>query len=464
MDIKEGQILIWPLHYIKTKWVHTSLVDAAPTGGASLNGKSNGLRNMLQPGDGVKLRKEDACAGIKTTPAHAEPKKSNGSAAQTPGLGNSRPPSCILGMGTATPDRVFPMAEFAKTILHGFGENDTPEVREFSARICKSSGIMKKHMALGREIYHGDPNMQTYGAPSLDKRFNLFAPEAVKIGTLAAERAISNWGGDKSKITHLITYSTSGMTSPALDMQLIKVLGLAQTVKHFWVSLMGCHAGLIGIRTAAEIAQADPAYRVLVVCVEINSAQAQPLNPAKLLDLNNHVVSIIFGDGAAGVVIGSQPDEYETPIFEIHRSHTSYIPDTDYHITAKISQSGLLATLNKNVPVVVGQNCEKFVAQLLQGTELESDTVNWAVHPGGKAVVDAVEKACRLEPEQLRWTRYVLENYANMSSPTILFVLDKLRNEAQKLPAGSRHLIHPWTVVVGFGPGMTMEGILLKNC
>lgn len=75
-------------------------------------------------------------------------------------------------------------------------------------------------------------------------------------------------------------------------------------------------------------------------------------------------------------------------------------------LQAKISQSGLLATLNKNVPVVVGQNCEKFVAQLLRGTELKSDTVNWAVHPGGKAVVDAVEKACGLEPEQLRWTRY----------------------------------------------------------
>jgi predicted naringenin-chalcone synthase len=167
----------------------------------------------------------------------------------------------------------------------------------------------------------------------LDKRFDFFAPEAMKIGTLAAERAISNWGGDKSKVTHLITYSTSGMTSPALDMQLIKALGLAQTVKHFWCSLMGCHAGLVGIRTAAEIAQADAAYRVLVVCVEINSAHAQPLNPAKLLDLNNHVVSIIFGDGAAGVVVGAQPLEYETPIFEIDRCHTSYIPDTDYYIT-----------------------------------------------------------------------------------------------------------------------------------
>lgn len=118
-------------------WSSCSLVDAVPAGGSSLNGKTNGIRNMLQPGDGVKLRKEDACAGIKTTPAHSEPKKSNGSAAQTPVPVNSRPPSCILGMGTSTPDRVFPMAEFAKTILHGFGENDTPEVREFSARICK---------------------------------------------------------------------------------------------------------------------------------------------------------------------------------------------------------------------------------------------------------------------------------------------------------------------------------------
>lgn len=188
-------------------------------------------------------------------------------------------------------------------------------------------------MALGREMYISDPNLSVYGAPSLDKRMSLFAPEALKIGVLAAERAISNWGGDKSKITHLITYSTSGMTTPAIDMQLIKALGLPQSVKHFWVTLMGCHAGLIGLRTAAEIAQADPTYRVLVVCVEINSAQAQPLNPACALDLNNHVVSIIFGDGAAGVVVGSEPAEHETPIFEVDRCQTSYIPDTDFHIT-----------------------------------------------------------------------------------------------------------------------------------
>jgi hypothetical protein len=131
-------------------WSSCSLVDAAPAGASALNGKPNGIRNSLQLGDGVKLRKDD---GMKTTPGHSEPKKSNGSAAQTPVSVNSKPRSCILGMGTATPDRVFPMAEFAKTILHGFGENDTPEVREFSARICKIITIYRvtkafiKHLA-----------------------------------------------------------------------------------------------------------------------------------------------------------------------------------------------------------------------------------------------------------------------------------------------------------------------------
>lgn len=336
-------------------------MEAGSAGEASsLNGISavsaHGNSKSLQPDEDVTcLLQADALAGIKgATSAYPKSKRSNRSVARVPVSLNCKSPSCVLGTGTATPDRVFPMSDFARDILHGFGENDTPAVREFSARVCKGSGIFKKNMAHGREMYHGDPNMQTFGAPSLDKRMDLFAPEAIKFGTLSAELAISNWGGDKSKITHLITYSTSGMTSPALDMQLIKALGLRQTVKHFWVSLMGCHAGLIGIRTAAEIAQADAAFRVLVVCVEINSAQAQPLNPAGLQDLNNHVVSIIFGDGAAGVIVGTQPTEHETPIFQVDRCFTSYIPDTDHHITAKLSQSGLKATLNKNVPSVVG--------------------------------------------------------------------------------------------------------------
>ena len=122
-------------------WSSCSLAEAAPVGGSSLNGKSNGICSTLQAGDGVKVRKEDACAGNKTTSTHCELKKSNGSVAQTPVPVNSKLPSCILGLGTATPDRVFPMADFAKTILHGFGENDTPEVREFSARICKIINI-----------------------------------------------------------------------------------------------------------------------------------------------------------------------------------------------------------------------------------------------------------------------------------------------------------------------------------
>jgi hypothetical protein len=124
-------------------WSSCSLVEAASAGGpaSSLNGISNGSRNT--PGDGVKLRKEDVCTGVKSTAAsgHSEVKKSNGSLSLP---FNPKPPSCILGIGTATPDGVFPMSEFAKTILHGYGV-DTPEVREFSARICK---IYHQHLPL----------------------------------------------------------------------------------------------------------------------------------------------------------------------------------------------------------------------------------------------------------------------------------------------------------------------------
>jgi predicted naringenin-chalcone synthase len=279
----------------------------------------------------------------------------------------------------------------------------------------KVSGIREKHTAVTAQHIHDEyPNFTKFGEASLDDRFELFAGEGMRIAEEAAVKALGEWGGERGRITHLITYSATGMLSPTIDFRLHKALGLASTVKHHSVSFLGCHAGVIGLRTAAEIALADPAHRVLIVCTEISSVQVQNIDPA-FTRLNNIVTLIIFGDGAGAMVIG-QPEPMTAlgpmtgealPAFEIHACKSMIVPDTEKSITVMVTQHGLDANLEKEVPKVVGTNTGPFVTALLAGYGLDYGSVGWAAHPGGKPILDSIEKNCGLSPDQLRISRYI---------------------------------------------------------
>ncbi|KAG0586172.1 hypothetical protein KC19_2G069900 [Ceratodon purpureus] len=338
--------------------------------------------------------------------------------------------SCILGLGTANPTG-------------------------------KALGIVQKQMAFSPEIYQKHPSLKVYKSPNLGERFNIYEPEAMNIGKQAAERALADWGGDRADITHLISYSTTMLLSPSLDLRLVKCLNLQATVKHYSVSLLGCYGGVNGIRTAAEIAQADPTSRILVVFVEINSAAAQTVNPDNpFADLGPVVSNLAFGDGAGAVVVGKCPTVKEDTVFEVHRSESYLIPNTEDCVTARLLPSGLHSTQEKNYPAHVGQNTGGFIDQLLRDTNLTYVDVNWAVSSGGKPVLDTIEKNCKLNDNQLQVSRHILRNYGNMGAATILFVLNKFRSDKKE---DETILVNPWTVAVAFGPGVTLEGLLLKS-
>lgn len=270
----------------------------------------------------------------------------------------------------------------------------------------KASGIEQKQMAASVEIYRDHPSLSVHNHPNLGERFRIYEPVAMEIGLLAAERALSDWGGDRGDITHLITYSTTMLLSPSLDLRLLRCLNLKPTVKHFSVSLLGCHGGVNGIRTAAEIAQADPNHRILAVFVEINSAAAETLNPANpYADMSPLLLNLLFGDGAGAVVVCKHPTKNEASIFEVHRELTYLIPSSSKSIGAVLLETGMHTSLEKNVPALVGQHVGGFITELLDKTKLNYASVNWACHPGGKAIVDAVEKNCKLKPEQLHASR-----------------------------------------------------------
>lgn len=358
----------------------------------------------------------------------------------------------LLGMGTAVPERMIEQKNFTADFLDTL--TDSKRVKDIARKINKSCGITTRHLAYYKDEYAKNPSLTKFGAPTLDDRLTMFENVGVAIGHEAAEKAIADWGGDKSDITHIFTYSSSGMLCPGLDLRLIKSLGLRQQTKHVFVSYMGCHAGLVGLRSAYETALADPSHRVLVVCSEVNSANGQALDPEH--PVNNIIVNIIFGDGAGAMVVGCNPTKAEAPIFEIHRTSSTFIPGSDEDITARISCRGLVAGLTKDVPSLVSGAVDPFVRSLVgEGVDYEKDLL-WAVHPGGKAIVDATEKGCNLSPGKLQVSRDILDRYSNMSSSTILFVLDKVRKDNEGA------LGNPWTLALGFGPGITVDGILMR--
>ncbi|KAG0569493.1 hypothetical protein KC19_6G094500 [Ceratodon purpureus] len=370
-----------------------------------------------------------------------------------------RKPPCIMGMGTANPPHLYRMEDFSALVkMANF--NCPPEAASFVERICKLSGIKQKYTAVTANFIHDNfPNIYKFGEPSLDDRFALFATEGMRMAERAATEALQDWGGKRGDITHLITYSSTGMLSPAIDLRLQQSLGLASTVKHHSVSFLGCHAGVIGLRTAAEIALADARHRVLVVCVEVASVQAQNIDPG-LTRLNNIVTLTIFGDGAGAMVVGQPGDEVRSmtgrPWFEIHRCRSKIVPESSNCITVNLTQHGLDANLEKDLPKKVGVNTGPFVDGLLEGFGLEYGSVNWAAHPGGKPILDMVEKCCGLAPDQLQISRSVLENKGNMGPASVVFVLEEIRKQG-------KNLNRDWTIALGFGPGISLEGVLLRN-
>eukprot|EP00850_Spirogloea_muscicola_P021993 SM000271S10032 [mRNA] locus=s271:99953:101814:- [translate_table: standard] len=350
----------------------------------------------------------------------------------------------VLSIGTATPSRIIDQSKFGADYQDALRLDD--KVADLAAKISRASGITKRHLAVPYSEYRSNPNLNTVGAPSLNDRVALFEMHGPKLAQQAAEKAIADWGGDKSQITHLLTYSTSGMLCPGLDLRLIKSLGLSKTVKHFFTSYMGCHAGLIGWRPSTYIWQGQH---------NSNHAQAQPPEPGQ--PINNVIVATIFGDGASAMVVGARPTKRESPIYEIHRSATSYIDDCDEAITARVTEAGLRAGLQRNVPQLVGDAVDPFVRQLVGKLDYETELL-WALHPGGRAIVDATEKGCKLSPTKLQVSRHILDQYGNMSAATVLFVLDQVRKDNPSTENGGKK----WTLALTFGPGISIDGTLLR--
>ncbi|XP_021297880.1 chalcone synthase [Herrania umbratica] len=371
-------------------------------------------------------------------------------------------PATVLAIGTATPPNCVSQADYPDYYFRITNSEHLTELKEKFKRMCDKSMIKKRYMYLTEEILKENPNMCAYMASSLDARQDMVVVEVPKLGKEAATKAIKEWGQPKSKITHLVFCTTSGVDMPGADYQLTKLLGLRPSVKRLMMYQQGCFAGGTVLRVAKDLAENNKGARVLVVCSEITAVTFRGPSDTHLDSL---VGQALFGDGAAAIIVGADPDtKIERPLFELVSAAQTILPDSDGAIDGHLREVGLTFHLLKDVPGLISKEHRESLVEALSPIGINDwNSIFWIAHPGGPAILDQVEAKLGLKEEKLKATRHVLSEFGNMSSACVLFILDEMRKQSleQGKPTTGEGL--EWGVLFGFGPGLTVETVVLHS-
>ncbi|XP_042496793.1 chalcone synthase-like [Macadamia integrifolia] len=372
-------------------------------------------------------------------------------------------PATVLAIATANPSNFTYQADFPDFYFKSTKTDHKTELKEKFKRICDKSTITKRHTFLDDEIINENPDFCNPMAPSLDARQDIMVVEVPKLAKEAASKAIEEWGQPKSKITHLVFTTISGVDAPGYDFQLIKLLGLSPTVQRVMMYQLGCYGGGSVLRVAKDLVENNKNARVLVVCSEINSISG--FKAPTETDLHTLLGLAIFADGAAALIVGADPDmSVERPLFQLFSASSRILPDSGDMVEGHLRQTGLSISLSKDVSKTISGNIEKCLVEAFQEIGITDwNSIFWVCHPGGPAILDLMEKTLGLKKEKLNATRKVLSEYGNMSSPTVLFILDEMRRKSLKENKASTGEGFDWGVLLGFGPGLTVETVVLRS-
>jgi alpha-pyrone synthase len=364
----------------------------------------------------------------------------------------------ILGVGTAVPPARIDQGD-AERIAHSLCCRDSKHEVWLPA-LYSQTGIHARRMVLGQgvvdDVMHGTRHSGSVFLPTGDEddhgpttaqRMEHYCKEGPPLALEAARAALRQANLAHEDITHLITVSCTGFRAPGVDYELIRGLCLPCTTERTHIGYMGCHGALNGLRVAQAFAASNPKARILLCALELCS-----LHYHYGWDMEKMVANAIFGDGCAAVV-GVPAAGAPVDAWRVAATGSCYLPDSARAMTWTIGDHGFEMTLSKRVPGLIALHLRPWMENWLseQGLTLE-DVGSWAIHPGGPRILGAVEEALGLCREQTATALEVMTEYGNMSSPTVLFILDRLRTEGAARPC----------VALGFGPGMVAEATLFS--
>jgi predicted naringenin-chalcone synthase len=382
----------------------------------------------------------------------------------------------IQGLGTALPEHRMSQSEATELAQQIYCQ--TPEQSRLMAVLFRKAGVDHRYTVLPHKValkWLPEDDEQTAGdsgdsansgeggnsrngtttvatrpttgtlGPTTAERMHFYEQHAAPLAERAARTALDQAGWTGDEVTHLVTVSCSGFAAPGVDVELMGRLGLAPTTERVNVGFMGCHGAINGLRVARAIATADPTARVLLSAVELCS-----LHYRFQWDPERCIGNLLFADGAAAIV--GSGDSTRPGARHVAATGSCLIPDSADAMTWRIGDHGFEMTLSARVPELISQHLRPWISRWLSGQGLDVADVGWVIHPGGPRILSAVEASLGLERGATRISREILAEHGNMSSPTVLFILERTLQLGDVRPL----------VMLGFGPGLVAEAALIR--
>lgn len=367
-------------------------------------------------------------------------------------------PAHILNIATEVPEQIYEQSFLREKMKEYLGDKEA--VKRIIHRIYTKSGIDKRHTVVNDFLANGHPRLffnrdGTLSAPSTGTRNELYTENARKLFTGIGRRLLDqNPAVSKEDITHVITVSCTGFFAPEPAYEIVTQLGLPPSTERYHLGFMGCFAAFPALKMAQSFCESDPGATVMIVCLELCSIHFQDSQKT-----DNLISASVFADGGAGALVSAQANSKPgNASFSLEQFATNIARKSKEDMAWTIGDTGFDMVLSTYVPEIIENNLLDSVEPLINRFGTRRDNIDyWAIHPGGRAILDNAERSLELAPGQLEASRNVLANYGNMSSATILFVLKELLEQPEEQEK-------TLTLAMAFGPGLTIEsGLFTKT-
>jgi predicted naringenin-chalcone synthase len=331
--------------------------------------------------------------------------------------------------------------------IHSKNETDSRKLKFLyhqSGISTRYSVIPDYNLTHEREFYPPTKDMEPF--PDLEKRMEWYDKNAGVLSVKTIRECI-NGKISVDKITHLITVSCTGMSAPGIDLEIMEVMNLSSNIFRTSVNFMGCYAAIHALKIANAICIVEPEANVVIVCTELCTLHFQKEN-----SIDNITSTLLFADGCAAVLVQNNISSLKGLMMKSFFADVSFKGKKD--MSWQLSSKGFLMTLSGYVPELVREDFNKLVNKALDKASLTKEDINyWCIHPGGKKILQCIRQSLQLKEDDLSYSYDVLKNYGNMSSPTILFVLQKILDDIELKNNDEKQTIFG----AAFGPGLTME-------
>ena len=356
--------------------------------------------------------------------------------------------SKIIAIGTAVPEHQHKQEDILDFMqrVYALNEGDRRKLRF----LYRQGGIDTRYSVIpdysrsanSWQFYSPSENLEPF--PNLEQRMQWYQQHAAKLSLQAIKKCVENFAGS---ITHLITVSCTGMSAPGLDLELLELLQLPATTFRTSVNFMGCYAAIHALKIADAFCRTDKNANVLLVCTELCTLHFQ-----KEHTIDNMTSSMLFSDGAAAVLVTGNNEQKG---LSIDHFYSTVAVKGKKDMAWELSSKGFLMTLSGYISELIEEDFNSLVTNAVAAAGLrKEDITRWCIHPGGKKILEAVHKSLEFTNGQLENCYTVLKEYGNMSSPTVLFVLEKIMKEKMEDPSK--------IFGAAFGPGITMETFILS--